>query len=64
MGLAANQPRLEARRIRQQLQLSGQRMSAEYLYDLVLLETGDEDEASRAAAALMSAELKAGLKPL
>lgn len=64
MGFAANMPRLEAKRLRQRLQLSGQRISAEYLYDLVLLETEDEDEANRAANALISAELKAGLKPL
>jgi len=64
MGYAANMPRLEAKRVRQQLQLGGNRISADYLYDLVLLETGDEDEASRAAAELMSAELKAGLTPL
>ena len=57
-------PRLEAKRIRQGLQLSGQRIGAEQLYDLVLLETGDENQAAQAAHDLVSAELRAGLKPL
>jgi hypothetical protein len=63
IGYQANMPRLEAKRLRQQLMTSGVRLSGKAIHDLVLAETEDKEKAEKALQDFIWAELKAGRKP-
>lgn len=64
LGFEANQPRLEARRLRRSLAYRADvRLTVDQVYALVFAETGDERQASRAASQYAAAQSRAGHKP-
>lgn len=56
-------PRIKAARELEQAAIMGRPVSADRLYDLTLIATGDEKQASAAFRAYRHAELKAGQTP-
>lgn len=64
LGYEANMPRLEARRARRSLAFRNDvRLTIDQVYDLVMAETGDERQASKAASTYAAALLRSGQKP-
>ncbi len=64
LGFEAHLPRLEARRLRRELQLRPElKLSTETLFDLVLAETGSRDLAEREARDYMASQLRSGQTP-
>ena len=63
LELEAHRPRLQARRTREQIAASGQKIRPSVLYDLVLQETGDRDLAEKCHNDLAKQMLKQGLTP-
>lgn len=64
LGFEANLTRLEARRTRRELALRPDvRLSIDAVYDLVLAETEDEAQASKAASQYAAALLRSGQMP-
>lgn len=64
LGYAENMRRLEARRTRRRLAYSPDvRLTVDQVYDLILAETDDERQASRAASGYAAALLRKGQTP-
>lgn len=64
LGFAQNMRRLEAKRTRRQLALRGDvRLTVDQVYELVLAETEDERQASKAASSYAAALLRKGQTP-
>lgn len=64
LGYEAHLRRLEARRLRRSLAYRGDvKLSVDQVYDLVLAETDDVRQASRAASQYAAALLRSGHKP-
>ena len=64
LGLWANIPRLKAGRVLDDIRRSGNRISADDLYDLTLAATGSETQAELAMRTQIENELRAGETPL
>ena len=63
LGLWANMPRLEAKRRRRAVELSGARLSVDQVHDLVLAETEDLEQAQKAASDYAASLLRRGETP-
>ena len=64
LGLWANVPRHEAKRYRTACAAAGRRLSLDEVYDLTLVETGSEEEASRARSDLAAELLRHDQDPV
>ncbi len=63
LGLEAHLPRLQAREIRERLEISGQKIPRKMLYELILTETDDPDQAEEAYIEVTKGMLRAGITP-
>lgn len=63
IGFWGNIPHLQAKRMREKAAENGIRLTASQMYHVVLMETGDEEKASKAMANQMQADLRANVTP-
>ena len=56
-------PRLQAKRMLEDVRINGKKLTVDGMYDLVLAATGSQEEAERATKEMMAAQLRANETP-